>query len=68
MSLITLPRVVEIRIYDSAGLQVREYDIDVSTNLLSAKWTKPVYRVLRECIQTCIKGGVVTMRGVLLPK
>ena len=58
-------RVIEIKMFDSQGLQTAEYTLDVSSNLLSKKWPKQVYRILRDAIQTCITGGIVVMRGML---
>lgn len=58
-------RMIEVRLFDSSGQEVGRYDIDVSSSLMSKKWPKVVYKVLRDCIQTCIQGGIVSMRGVL---
>lgn len=60
-------RIVEVRMFDNAGQPTCNYDIEVSSNLLSKKWPKMVYRVLREAITCCISGGMVVMRGTIYP-
>ena len=66
--MIRCDRVVEVRIFDSLGQVVASYDIDVSTNLLSKRWGKLIWKILRECITVAMTGGAVVMRGVLTPK
>lgn len=61
-------RIIEVRMFDSLGTPTFNYDIDVSTNLMSKKWPKFVYRVLRECLTVCMQGGAVVMRGTLIPR
>jgi len=61
-------RVVEVRMFDSLGQPTFNYDIDVSTSLMSKKWPKFVYTVLRESLTVCMQGGCVIMRGVLTPR
>jgi len=61
-------RMIEVRLFNDQGLPTTKYDIDVSTNLMSKRWPKLVYRILKECITTCMMGGVCIMRGTLVPK
>jgi hypothetical protein len=61
-------RIVEVRTFDHTGQPSNSWDIDISDKLLTKKWPKQVYTMLRACITTCITGGVVTMRGVLTVK
>ena len=63
-----ISRIVEIRMYDSMGQALNAYDIDASTNLMSKRWPKLVYSILRQAISTCLTGGIVVMRGTLEPK
>jgi hypothetical protein len=61
-------RIVEVRMFDSLGQPTFNYDLEVSSNLLTKKWSKMVYRVLREAMTVCMSGGMVVMRGVIYPK
>ena len=63
-----ISRIVEVRMFDHTGSPTYNYEIEVSSNLLSKKWPMMIYRVLRESIGCCLEGGVVVMRGVLVPR
>lgn len=63
-----ISRVVEIKIFDHQGLPLSAYEIDVSTSLLGKKWGKLVYRILRECMNAAVSGGLVVIRGTLTPR
>jgi len=61
-------RIVEVRMFDPAGQPTYNYDIEVSSNLLTKKWPKMVWKILREAISCCLTGGLVVMRGTIYPK
>jgi hypothetical protein len=63
-----ISRVVEVRMFNQDGDPTLNYEIDVSTTLLSKKWPKFVYKVMREAFGTCMTGGIVVMKGTLVPR
>jgi len=58
-------RVVEIELFNDKCETSGAYVIDASELYRSKKYPKKVHQILRECLNTTIMGGAVTMRGTV---